>query len=276
MIRSALMVASDKEKHLNKLEDLKCDIAIVNLEDAVFDKTYALNLLKKKFSSTGMRYKNKKVVVRINSIDNLGVSEIKIINSLKPNAIRIPKIKNKKDVKKALKLIHKDIEVHLSIETKEAFFNLSKLKINPRVTTVYLGILDLLESLKLPQSILQLDNPTIDYILSKFLIDAKSAGLNAISFIFQDYKNIEEFELWCEKERNMGFSSKACISPTQVDIVNKIFSTKIEEILKAKEIKEIFENSKATGNTAISSEKYGFIDEPIYKNALLVLELNKT
>ena len=276
MIKSALMVAGDKEKHLNKLKTLKCNIAIVNLEDAVFDKTYALNLLKKKFSSTGMRYKNKKVVVRVNSLDSLGVSEIKIINSLKPNAIRIPKIKNKKDVKKALRLIHKDIEVHLSIETKEAFLNLNKLKISSRVTTVYLGILDLLESLKLPQSILQLDNPTIDYILSKFLIDSKSAGLNAVSFIFQDYKNIEEFKLWCEKEKKMGFSSKACISPAQVDIVNEIFNINSDEITRAKEIKKIFEDNKAMKITAINSKKYGFIDEPIYKNALLVLELNKT
>ena len=45
MIRSALMVAGDKLKHLQKIPSLECDIAIVNLEDGVFDKDKARNLI---------------------------------------------------------------------------------------------------------------------------------------------------------------------------------------------------------------------------------------
>ncbi|MEA3498141.1 MAG: aldolase/citrate lyase family protein [Campylobacterota bacterium] len=271
MYRSYLMVAGDKIKHLEKLQDLKCDVAMINLEDGVFDKSKALNLLDKMFAKDGLKYKNKKIVVRINPLNEGGEKDIEVINRLKPDAIRVPKIKTIADVQKGLDLIDNNIEVHLSIETKESFENLSSLKINKRVTTVYLGILDLFESLSLPQSLLSLENPTVDYILSRFLIKSKIAGFNPVSFTFQDYKNTKLFEQWCKKTKDMGYSSKSCISPTQVDIVNTIFNTNKQEIEKAKYIKKVFEEQRDLGCTGFSDEQYGFIDEPIYKDAILLL-----
>ncbi len=273
MICSALMVAGDKEQHLDKINQLKCDIAVVNLEDGVFDKKYARDLVVKQLKNK--KFIDKQLVVRVNDLATYGKDDIQAINKLKPDAIRVPKIKTIEDVKLACELIDKSIDIHLSIETKEAFENLSSLKINSRVTTVYLGILDLLESLGLSQSLVKLDNPTIDYILSKFLIDAKIAGFKVVSFIYQDYKDTKTFKKWCIKERNMGFSCKGCISPSQVEIANKIFGINKNEIKKAKYIKVIFEEQQNMGISGFSDKNYGFIDEPIYKDALLTLELNK-
>jgi citrate lyase subunit beta/citryl-CoA lyase len=261
------MVAGDKEKHLDKLDSLKTDFATVNLEDAVYDKDFARDLVIKKLSNRD----NKKIIVRVNSLNSCGKKDIKAINKIKPFAIRIPKVKSHNDIKEVLNLIDDDIELHLTIETKEAFNLLSTFKIDKKITTVFLGILDLLESMELPQSLLKLDNPTIDYILSKFLIDSKIAGLNPVSFIYQEYKDLETFEKWCIKEKKMGFMAKGCTSPSQVDIVNKIFITDKNEIEKAKYIKKMFEQHQKNGATSFVDIKYGFIDEPIYKDAILVL-----
>ncbi len=46
-----------------------------------------------------------------------------------PMRIRVPKIRSVDDVEQALELIDENIEVHLSIETKEAWLNLGKLAI---------------------------------------------------------------------------------------------------------------------------------------------------
>ncbi len=276
MINSALMVAGDKLNHLQKIKDLKCDIAIINLEDAVLDKKYALKLISSYFSKNSIRIKNKQVIIRINPLNTTGKDEIKVLNKLKPNAIRISKVKTKKDIKKVLKLVHPDIDIHLSIETKEALYNLHEFKLNSRVTTVYLGILDMLESFGLPQTILKQNNPTINYILSKFLLDSKKANLFPVSFTYQEYTNTKQFSKWCKKEKRMGFSCKSCISPTQVDIVNTIFGIEKSTLKQAKYIKNIFEKYKAKGCTGFTDKKYGFIDEPIYKNSLLVLKLNKS
>lgn len=268
MIKSVLMVAGDNEKHLNKIPNLKCDVAMVNLEDGLYDKDKARIMVYENLKNLSIE--KPKIVVRVNSLDSCGEEDIKLINKAKPYAIRVAKIKTKKDVLKAVELIDKDIQVHLSIETKEAFSSISELKVSPRVTTLYLGILDLLESMMLPQSILTLNNPTIEYILSKFLIDSKSNGFYPVSFTYQDYRNLNEFEDWCAKEKKMGFTAKSCISPDQVDIVNRTFAPNSKEIEKAKYIIEKFESMKKTGCTGFVDERYGFIDEPIYKHALLV------
>ena len=253
---------------MNKLKELKCDIAIVNLEDGVYDKKYARDLVYKYLLNNDIK---NKVVVRVNSLNSVGIEDIKLINKVKPYAIRVPKIDTIADVKKCLELIDDDIEVHLSIETAKSLQNLTTFKISNRITCVYLGILDMLESLDMPQNLLTLNNPSIDYILSKFLIDSNIAKLKAISFVYQDYKNINEFTLWCKKVKSMGFTAKACISPTQADIINNIFKTNEYEIIKAKEIVNLFEKNIKNDICGFKSDKYGFIDEPIYKNAKQVL-----
>ena len=264
------MVAGDKQKHLDKLDSLKTDFATVNLEDAVFDKDFARDLVVKNLLDRD----NNDIIVRVNNLEECGKKDIEAINKIKPYAIRIPKVKSLDNIKLALELIDDDIELHLTIETKEALNLLTTFKIDKRVTTVFLGILDLLESMELPQNLLQLDNPTIDYILSKFLVDSRTAGLKPVSFIYQEYEDLDTFEKWCVKDRKMGFTAKGCTSPSQVEIVNKIFITNEGEIKRAKYIKEIFESQKEIGNSGFTDLKYGFIDEPIYKDALLTLNLN--
>jgi citrate lyase subunit beta/citryl-CoA lyase len=266
------MVAGDKLSHLNKLDSLKCDVAMINLEDGVFDKQAALKLVYDKFKDQKLQYKNKQTVIRVNPLNSTGKKEIKLLNKLKPNGIRVSKINTKKDVKKALDLIDEDIELHLSIETAQGFKNLTKLKIDKRVTTVYLGILDLLESLGLSQELLKQDNNMIDYILTKFLLDSKIAGFKAVSFTYQQYQNTKEFSNWCKKVKHIGYDAKSCISPAQVDIINNIFAPDKKEIKKAKYIKKVFEKNQKNGTTGFSDKKYGFIDEPIYKDAIRVLD----
>jgi citrate lyase subunit beta/citryl-CoA lyase len=265
------MVAGDKEKHLRKIPDLNCDVAMVNLEDGVYNKEYALNLIDQINKEINFN-KYKKVVIRVNGVEEGGIEEIKALNSVKPYAIRVAKIRTMDEIEEVLDVLDENIELHLSIETKEIFEQITKLGAYKRVTTLYIGILDMLESLGLPQSLVDINNPTIDYLLSKFLIDSKIAGKNPVGFMYQDYKNLTMYEQWCNKLKTMGYISASCLSPGQVDVANKVFLKDEELIKRAQYIKEIFEKNKAEGLTGFSDEQYGFIDEPIYKDALLILK----
>jgi len=81
-----------------------------------------------------------------------------------------------------------------------------------------------------------------------------------------------EFQRWLALEKMMGFTSKGCVSPSQVDEVMQCFEVKNTEIQKANYIIELFEKMKEQGVTGFADEKYGFIDEPIYKGALKVVQ----
>jgi len=270
--KSALMVNGFNEKHLTKLESLTADIAVINLEDGISAEQKPIALERTANAIEKLSTKAPLITVRINELDSpTAKNEIKRLNIVKPDAIRVPKIRTIDDVKTALGQIDESINIHLSIETAEALENLSQFGFDKRIKIVYLGILDMLESLGLPQSLLKIDNPTIEYIMSKFLVSARTAGLYPVSFVYQDFRDEDGFRAWCEKEKSMGLNGKGCISPSQVAITNEIFAIDEGEIAKAKYIVEIFEKMQNEGTTGFVDKQYGFIDEPIYKGAKVIL-----
>ncbi|MGZ8545997.1 MAG: HpcH/HpaI aldolase/citrate lyase family protein [Sulfuricurvum sp.] len=266
-----MMLSTHNIKHLSKIPILNAECLILNLEDGVSDeqKPYALVLCAITLASH--RECDKKLVVRVNELSEGGVEEILYLNSFMPDAIRVPKIRTVEDVKYALELIDEGIEVHLSIETKEAWLALGTLAIHPRIKVYYLGILDLFADLGLSQSLLYPDNPMTHYLLSHFLVTTRASSIKPVSFVYQEYKNSDGLRNWLELEKMMGFDAKGCISPAQADLIHEIFGHSEGEITRAQEIIKVFEEHRARGITGFADEQYGFIDEPIYKGALAVL-----
>jgi len=269
---SNMMLNPLNKRHLEKIPTSKAKAITLNLEDGINENK------KKEAIENIAEFLSKKeqnvpfLIVRTNPFYEGGKEEIEFLNEFKFNAVRVAKVKSKEEIKEILKVLKDDKDLHISLETKEAFYSIRELRVDKRFTTANLGILDLLTSLNLPQSLLSLKNPTIEYILSKFLVDCKSVGLEPVSFMFQDYKDIETFTKWCEKEKLMGFNSKACMGPAQVEVANRIFGRSEDELKKYKEIVRVFEKNSKKGINGFMHESYGFIDEPIYRDALLNLQ----
>ena len=270
--RSVLMLSCNNIKHLSKIEKLDAECVMLNLEDGVSkeEKPFALALCAIFLSK--LQKCDKKLVVRVNALDEGGYDEIAYLNQFMPDAIRVPKICTTDEVKNVDALLRDGIELHLSIETAEAWHNLASLKVSKRVKTFYLGALDLLEDLGLSQSIIALDNPTMHYLLTHFLITVKSMGVKPVSFVYQEFQDTDTFTKWLELEKQMGYDAKGCISPTQVKLVNKLFVDEETELKRAQVIVKLFEMYREEGITGFVDEEYGFIDEPIYKGALKILQ----
>lgn len=268
---SVLMLSCNNIKHLTKIESVEAECIILNLEDGVSqeDKPFALALCA--IFLAHHKQSSKKLVVRVNPLGEGAQEEIAYLNQFMPDAIRVPKIKTQTEVQTVLALLGSEIELHLSIETASAWRNLDSLRVDERVTTFYLGILDLFADMKLSQTLIKMDNPTMLYMLSHFLVSCKALSIKPVSFVYQDFKNLEEFGMWIALEKSMGYDAKGCISPKQAQMVNEIFKQEDEEIQKAKEIVKLFETNKEKGITGFVHEVYGFIDEPIYKGALVLL-----
>ncbi len=269
---SILMLSCNNIKHLLKIDSIKADCIMLNLEDGVSSRDKPLALVLCAIFLSHHQKSDKKLVVRVNSLDTTGYEEITYLNQFMPDAIRVPKIRTPQEVKEVRALINDDIELHLSIETAEAWHNLHNLRNGRNITTFYLGILDLFADIKLSQSLIKRDNQTMLYMLSHFLVTCKTMGIRPVSFVYQEFKKMDEFDKWLELEKNMGYEAKGCISPQQALHVDKTFVNAVDEINRAKTIVKLFEMHQEEGITGFVDEEYGFIDEPIYKGALSLLE----
>ena len=269
--RSVLMLSCNNIKHLSKIESLNAECIILNLEDGVSKEEKPFALVLAAIFIAKIKESSKKLVVRINALDEGGYEEITYLNRFMPDAIRVPKIENKQEVISVLALLNEEIELHLSIETAQAWHNLQTLAVNRRVTAFYLGVLDLFADMGLPQSLIELDNPSMHYILSHFLITTRAMRVKPVSFVFQEYKDLDTFKKWLELERKIGYDAKGCISPKQVELVNELFVDREKERQRAQTIVKLFEMHRDEGITGFVDEEYGFIDEPIYKGALNIL-----
>ena len=269
--RSALMLSCNNIKHLSNIESLDADCIILNLEDGVSKEDKALALVMCAIFLSHHKICDKKLVVRVNALEEGGYEEITYLNQFMPDAIRVPKIVDSEEVESVYELLNDDIELHLSIETNEAWKNISSLKVGKKVTTFYLGILDLFADMKLSQSLINIDNQTTIYILSHFLITCKTMGVKPVSFVYQEFENLEEFKKWILFEKSMGYEAKGCISPKQVEYVNKMFINEEKELKRAQIIVKLFEMHREQGITGFADEEYGFIDEPIYKGSVALL-----
>ena len=267
--KAPLMVSAHQLKHLNKINELATDAVVINLEDGVAPHLKPLALAYAALFVSHVQQSDKKIIVRINPLDEGGIEEIALLNRVRPDAIRIPKIKTPQEVAHACSLIDPSIEVHLSIETAQAWRHLDTLRVDPRVTTYYLGVLDLCAELALAHRIIDPQNPTLHYLLAHFLVTAKSVGVHPVSFVFQEHENSAQLARFIALENEMGFGAKGVISPKQAKQVMEGFTSEWE---KAQEIVALFQAQAQTGCTGFVHETYGFIDEPIYKGALALLK----
>jgi citrate lyase subunit beta/citryl-CoA lyase len=270
--RSVLMLSANKIKHLQKIPSLEADAVILNLEDGVAKEEKPFALVLSAIFLGRYRKCEKKLIVRVNALDEGGYEEIAYLNQFMPDAIRVPKIKTPQEVASVLHLLNKETELHLSIETASAWHNLAALALNDRVKAYYLGALDLFADMGLSQSLIRRENPTMQYLLAHFLLTSRSVGVKPVSFVFQEYKDEESFKAWLQLEKEMGFDAKGCLSPKQAALVNTYFTNKEEEIQRAKVIVKLFEMHRDEGITGFVDEEYGFIDEPVYKGALKLLQ----
>jgi citrate lyase subunit beta/citryl-CoA lyase len=230
------------------------------LEDGVPKKQKKVALLSIGLFLQHLPKIGKELMVRINPLTEGGRGEVEFLEQFPIHSYRLPKVKGVAEVEELLQLTKKRVDI--SIETAEAFFNLLSFRDLP-VKLLFLGIYDLLNSLYLSHSLIQLENPLISQILSRFTLESRGSRKVPIGFVYQKYRDLEGFRRWCLLQRQLGMEGVGVITPTQAQIANQIFSRDLELACK---IVEEFEKRGPFTRDGL------YIDEPIYKNFKFLLE----
>ncbi len=278
--RSYLFAPGSNEKLLTKVFTVGADAVLFDLEDAVApsEKSRARALVAKAVAdSTGNQIP---VFVRINGIDSDWWREdVRAIVGPGLSAIRVPKCESAADLIRVNEVVSEveaatglpvgAIRVVCAIESAKGILNAREIAAAPRVLHLSFGASDYIRDLAIEHSD---DERETLYAKSHLATVSRAMGLDApVAAVFTRLSDADGLRRSTEAYRRLGFFGRACIHPSQVPIVNEVFTPTEAQIEQATKTVALYEQALDNGSAAVQDERGQFIDEAIARRARDIL-----
>lgn len=270
MLPSLHFIPSHKEKYFQGLKNMSSSALIFDLEDGVPQDSKGIarnNLIKYRGMIEGLNS-----FVRISKeaggyID----SEIEIIKKIAFKGVVIPKVESVNEILKFYDLFKntgRDIKLIILIESFKGLETLNKIcnEFENKILAVGLGLEDFLSSVP----IVKVQKNIADYIKLNCISTVKAFNIPCVDTVSLNYNERRTiFREECMESRNLLFDGRFSIHPTQISIINEVYSPSNDEIAWARSIVE-----KVEGNENIGYQKSGseLISPPKVKKAQLILK----
>ena len=281
-LRSFLFVPGDSEKKLGKGAGSGADALILDLEDSVAPgrKALARDLVADHLLQNRAGPRN---WVRINSLDEGGISDLAAIVRPGLSGVMIPKIDGAADV---VRLGHYlDVMerregmtpggvriLPVSTETAKAPFGLADFAgaALPRLYGLTWGAEDLSTALGASTNRDETGNFGFTYRLvrSMCLMAAKAAGVEPVETLYADFRDGAGLLASCAAAAREGFTGRIAIHPDQVATINQAFSPSEADVAHAKRVIEAFAAQPDVGTVGLDGK---MLDIPHLRQAQLVL-----
>jgi len=284
LMRTALFVPGNRPDRIEKAFNTEADVIIIDLEDAVppSEKENTRTKVKEKV----IQFNDRMILVRVNALGSpfiKGDLNETIIEGV--NGIILPKVEKTDDIHDINKLLLEvekkrslpEGSIHLfplieSAAAVQHVYDIVSTKTKPeRIYTVAFGAADYTLDMGIEMT---MEGNELYYARSKIAIACRAAGIAPpIDTPFMiDLNNIDALIIDAKRAKELGFQGKLVIHPKQVEPCNRIFSPLPEEIKRAENIVQAFEEAEAAGMAAIQLEGK-FIDYPVVKRCRDILTL---
>lgn len=267
------------EKMIQKALHLNADSLILDLEDAVSlsEKAMARSIVKQYISK--FKDLKKEIIVRINDIKTQdGVLDLEAIVEERPNAIIVPKADEEavlmadiliKATEKRYDITDFKIEIIPLLETSYSMVHAYQIiSISDRVTAVQFGAEDLTKELGIERSN---QGKEIEYARNAIALAGNARKIDILDTPFTAIGDQEGLTFDTMHAKSIGFTGKTCIHPSQIDIVNDIFTPDSQAVHKARELIHTFDEAVKSGKGACMFEGK-MIDNPIADRARKIIE----
>ncbi|HSJ71993.1 MAG TPA: aldolase/citrate lyase family protein, partial [Acidimicrobiia bacterium] len=218
--------------------------------------------------------------VRVNADPGLMAVEISALAQPSLAGVIIPKVEDASQMRAAVRLVA-DAEIARGltpgalsicalIETAAGVLNVGQIAAVSGVSALAIGEGDLGGELGIDPS----DEEVFSPIRLQVLIASVAARLPIppIGPVHLDVRDTSALRGSCERLRRMGFRSRAAVHPDQVSAVNEVFSSRPQEVERARAIVDAYRNRQDTGRGAIVGGDGRLVDEAIVRAAELVLK----
>jgi citrate lyase subunit beta/citryl-CoA lyase len=264
---------------IKKAFELNADSIILDLEDAVSlsEKALARETVKKYISE--FKERKKEVIVRINDVKTQdGVLDIEAIVEELPNAVIVPKADEGAVItadilikSTEIRCNVKDFEIQI-IPLLETSYSIVKafdiLSSSKRVSAVQFGAEDLTKELSIERTN---QGQEVQYARSVIAHAGNACKIDILDTPYTSIGDVEGLMDDTKYSKSIGFTGKTCIHPSQIDIVNDIFTPNPEDVEKARKLLCAFDDAIRAGKGVCMFEGK-MIDNPIADRARKLVE----
>jgi citrate lyase subunit beta/citryl-CoA lyase len=282
MFRSLIFVPGNSTRFVEKAKTLPADIVCFDLEDSVPDneKDTARRIIAETLLAKRQDY-GSHVYVRTNSPESgLVTDDLKFILQKGIDGIVVPKVDDASEmleIKDRIVMLERERKIDKialvpSIETAKGVVNAYLIaSADDRIKALVFGVFDFLYDMRLDYD--EHDTTGYYYARAKIPVDARAAGVYAIDAIWQKIDDIDGLIRDATVARNLGYSGKSIIHPSQIEPVHKVFLPSNNEIEWAKKVVQALGQAmnRGTGRGAVRLEGK-MIDAVHYKQAKAILD----
>jgi citrate lyase subunit beta/citryl-CoA lyase len=162
----------------------------------------------------------------------------------------------------------------IATETPEGLLNIREVATaSPRIVAISWGIEDLGAAMGLPR-VRDARNQYLDiprYARTMCAVAASAAGVDWIDTVYTDIADLDGLRRECEDGVAMGFSGKISIHPSQIPVINDVFTPDAALVAEARELIAMFDEHRARGAYAFRF-KGQMVDAPHLARARRLLE----
>ncbi|WP_312821018.1 CoA ester lyase [Brevundimonas sp.] len=244
-VRSVLYLPATNARAIEKARTLDCDVAVLDLEDAVAPEAKAEARAAAVEAAKAGGFKPK-LAVRINALDTEWAEDD--LNALKDAPVDLvvaPKIENDQQVKAISDVLRLDQRLWAMIETPAALIDLKDIASAGGILSgLMLGVNDLAKEMKTGPSP---DREPFKPWLASLVAHARANKLLAIDGVFNRIKDEEGFAAEAAQGRLYGFDGKSLIHPSQIAPANAAFGPSPAEVEWAQKVVAAFAAPEAEG-----------------------------
>lgn len=278
MHRSRLFVPADDGSLLTEAVACPADGLVMDLEDTV--------ALERKADARDLAvdalraHPGRSLSVRVNGVgsrfvvDDLTTLVAGARDSLR--AVWLPKVEQPEQLTHVDWLLHSledkaglapgHVSLLALVETAEGLEELSAIsRATSRLSQLAFGIADLSGDLGLQWPA---DGSEQLYVRSRIAVASRAAGLSRpVDSVWPRLADDEGLRADCIAAKTLGFSGKFALSPSQVDVINDVFSPTPEEVRQAADLLDAFSRAEEEGRAALRLPNGEFVDYAFLRRA---------
>lgn len=236
--RSVLFVPASNARAVEKARGLDCDVAVLDLEDAVAPNA---KIVAREAACAAVRAGGfgPRLAVRINAPGTeWGEDDSRALAGAGADCVIIPKVESAGDIKAVGRIMGAGCALWAMIETPRALFRLEDIAgCEAPLEALMPGVNDLAEALGATPGE---DREPLKSWLAMIVAASRVSSLMAIDGVYNRIDNLDGFAAECAQGAAFGFDGKSLIHPSQIAPANAAFSPGAEAIAHARKVVEAF------------------------------------